>query len=260
MFVPEHCVDAECAVLLASSYNDTNFVVQHINEFRLYVKVMWFGHNLRTAVNYLETIYNKRMHSQSSDYWQLKSSKFMFLHRIPSEIVYDTKRYEMITMPRCEEFNRNVYETLCVYESTPLLKYYSKEVQKADPVKYSLWRIEFSDTDIYTIFDEYDKLTMPYRRLTSDSISIYDLERYVDDTLRKNFTADELDPFYDKIACEWLRNNSEVSLRWFSNKDSKVDIFIGGIFPIQGAASATYAGRIAFFFTALWCPFCSLQK
>lgn len=240
MFVPEHCLNAECALLLASAYSDTNFVVHHINELHLYVNVMWFGDNLKTVVNYLETIYKKRLNGQSNS-GEIKSSKFMFLHRIPSEIVYDSKRYEMITMPRCEEFNSS-YDTLCFYESTPLLKYYSKEVQKADPVKYSLWRIEFTDADIYTIFNEYDNLTIPYRLFTSNSNSIYDSDTYIEDMLRKNYTTDELEIFYGKIACDWIRNNSEVYLRWFSNIDSKVDIYIGGIFPIQGAAAGTYAG------------------
>lgn len=237
MFVPEHCRYAECALLLASTYSDTNFVVHHINEYHLHVNVMWFGDHLKILVNYLETVYTNRFSSQSDG--KLKSNKFMFLHRRPSEIVYDSERYEMITMPTCEEFKS---DTLCFYESTPLLKYYSKDVLKSDPVKYSLWHIEFTDADIYTIFDEYDKLTIPYRLLSSNSNSIYDSETYAEDMLRRNFTTEELENFYDKIACDWIRNNSKVYLSWFSNRDSKIDIYIGGIFPIQGPAAATYAG------------------
>lgn len=234
MFVPKHCMEAECALLLASTYIDTSFVVQHINELNLYVNVMWFGENLKTVVYYLETIYMKRYSNQ-----ELKSNKFMFLDRKPSEIVYDSKRYEMITMPTCEEFKS---DTLCFYESTPLLKYYSREVLKSDPIKYSLLRLEFTDADIYNIFDEYDHLTIPDRLFTSNSNSIYDSETDVEDMLRKNFTTNELENFYDIIACDWIRNNSEVYLDWYLNKDSKIDIYIGGIFPIQGAAAATYAG------------------
>lgn len=56
MYIPERCQEGSCALLLTSYPDITDFVKDHIDEMKLYVKVAWVGPNLK---HLLETLTNQ---------------------------------------------------------------------------------------------------------------------------------------------------------------------------------------------------------
>lgn len=65
MYVPEQCQAREqqrppnCALLLSGYPDETDFVKEHIDQMKLYVKVAWVGPNLRYLTKYLTKEYTQ---------------------------------------------------------------------------------------------------------------------------------------------------------------------------------------------------------
>lgn len=73
MYVPEQCQSQgqqqrgqNCALLLAGYPNLTDFVIKHIDEMKLYVKVAWVGPNLKHLIKSLTKEYMQFAHNSSA--------------------------------------------------------------------------------------------------------------------------------------------------------------------------------------------------
>lgn len=67
MYIPEWCQGKPCALLLTSYIDVTNFVKDHIDQMKLYVKVIWFGSNLKHVIKLAEKLLFDRNSSTSTD-------------------------------------------------------------------------------------------------------------------------------------------------------------------------------------------------
>lgn len=67
MYIPEWCQGKPCALLLTSYIDVTNFVKDHIDQMKLYVKVIWFGSNLKHVIKLAEKLMFDRNSSTSTD-------------------------------------------------------------------------------------------------------------------------------------------------------------------------------------------------
>lgn len=200
-FQPKHCInDLEpCATVLSSYNEDTNFVIEHINELKLRLNVYWMGDKLRKAIKYLLGRYSHE---------RLEKKMFLVLHWTPSEIIDGSDEFVPIQMPRCEEYRHN--ESGCKYEMTPILKYFAAELTNAPHAVHVLDSFHF---------DSLKPLIKLYeQRLKSDDPTEMTMEQ-----------------IYNNVSCIWLQANEATYKKWIPKEDEKREIYIGGIFPVTGA-------------------------
>lgn len=213
--IPSHCINERCITLISGHLQDTKFAIEHINEFKLYVKVLWFGDLLRLVTQKLLNRFNEDNSSSQK--------AFIVLHWTPSEIIDDDIEYEQISLPQCEDFsNERSQNTMCKYELTPILKYSSKELTKIIDTKSI--DIEFERSDERFIFQLYNK----YYRMS-------------------NWTQSERYAMYDKIACEFVTQNEYVQSDWMERRamatQAKHSIYIGGIYPKKEESEEEHFGN-----------------
>lgn len=241
-FTPKQCSnDNDCAIVLSSYYEDTSFIISHIMELKLKIKVIWLGSNLKNAIKTLTNLYTKEK--------KYEGRKFIVLSWTPSEIIDGKQRYMQMTMPKCEDMiSSNV--TLCKYESTPILKYFGQVLRNAEDAINSLIQVTFPYESIREIIHEFEK----YEDNVIDNVREGDLEIYDKDntsSITERNTSlptqyefevndDKLSHVYNQIACGWMRNNTSTYLGW-KPLPQKIEISIGGIFPISGPF-ASYRG------------------
>lgn len=61
MYIPRQCKNGQnCAVLLTSEWSAMKFVIQHIRENNLYVKVLFLGGHLSDAVDFFKKLYERK--------------------------------------------------------------------------------------------------------------------------------------------------------------------------------------------------------
>lgn len=157
IYTPERCKKTNCAVLLAPHYNVTKFVIQHIDEMELYVKVVWLGSNLKQVVDKLVMKYPKQLPSQS----------LLILGWTPSAFINPESNFIRVEFKRCELLNSS-HTVGCKYEMNRLIKTsWSKLEQIAKPAYEALHRITFSQKN-------YDDLLHQYNLLGSNQ-TIYDI-------------------------------------------------------------------------------------
>lgn len=208
---------------MAPTFNETAFVIDHISELKLDVEVIFFGDQLKAAILYLHTLYDS---STTSEKFQ---PKYLFIYRTPSEIVYDARSYEMITMPRCDEMY-STFNNGCVYELMPVLKFYSNQM-RSGAAQHSIWNAAFSHWDIEEMMFEFERHTS---RPRTNDIS------HDEPTL----SAWRMESVYNEMACSWLSDNLQNKMNWYVDNE-KIDIVIGGIFPMR-ASGAIYSGMCFF--------------
>lgn len=217
MYRPKQCANTnKCAALLTSSYLDMKFVAEHIQELDLSINVYWLDKNLKHVIKSLLELY-----STNSTYLK-KSSNFLVLHWSPSEIIDGSLEFIRMQMPLCEDFATTSREkTGCKYEMIPILKYYTSELKNipAIMVQQSLLKYGYTASRLKSLISNYesyeDELNWPKLSL-SDKTEV-DLK---------------VDSIYNKIACEWLRNNPDAEEIWMPRGEEKQTIYIGGIFPV----------------------------
>lgn len=81
MYIPEWCQGKPCALLLTSYINATSFVKDHIDQMKLYVKVIWFGSNLKHVIKLAEELLFDRNSSTSTDRYYTRSLLFKRYNR-----------------------------------------------------------------------------------------------------------------------------------------------------------------------------------
>ncbi|XP_055549327.1 uncharacterized protein LOC129732457 isoform X1 [Wyeomyia smithii] len=216
MYIPEQCKQGQkCALVLAPHYEDTKFIVKHINELKFQLKVIWLGGKIKQGIKYLMSQYGGD---------RKITKKFVVLHWTPSEVI-DSKtiEYVAVTMPRCEDIIVS-NNTGCKYELTPLLKYHAHEFETSQHALQSLMRVYFDKSDIQALVDLYDKYEthiLPARDETNLDYDEHAVARH-----------------YNQIACEWMMANEARWNKWRPKGEAKEDIYIGGIFPLSGLGKA----------------------
>ncbi|XP_046995878.1 uncharacterized protein LOC124607652 [Schistocerca americana] len=154
IYSPDWCSDstknntANCALLLAGYPGQTAFVVDHIRELRLYVKVAWLGPNLK---NVTETLTNSYVKSG------VKKS-LIILSWTPSLITAaDDDDFTLVTFPECNPFSSHT-EIGCKYELHRLTKFaWSKIKDGATPAYQALLKMTFSREDYQNLLKIYKK-------------------------------------------------------------------------------------------------------
>lgn len=213
-YVPEQCRGKEerCVTLLAGLRRQTEFVIKHIKELKLYVKVKWLGVNLQAATRHLFDQFSRNR----SEY---AGQKFVVLHYSPSEVIDTDIEFDTITMPACKDIIIS-NETLCQYETTAILKYFSSTLSGKNGINNALREITFNRTQEKWLLKRY--------------------QSYVRGTTY-NLPASDPDTAFDYVACEWLRKNRDIWSKWIPKLPQEI-IYIGGIFPNTHESNREHEG------------------
>ncbi|XP_043507447.1 uncharacterized protein LOC122527382 isoform X1 [Frieseomelitta varia] len=195
MYIPERCRGKPCALLFAGYSNVTDFVRDHIDRMKLYVKVIWVGPELKHVTETLTenlTLLNSAAPAGNRS--------LVFLHWTPSSVVPNERDFVTIEFPRCGTQN---LEIGCKYESNRLIKL--------------VWgRFEYVAKLAYEAI-KHAKFT---REMYEDLIN-----RYND----RSTSVDE-----EEVACSWLRDNLNYTLDvWMPSNADKNILYVGGIFPMS---------------------------
>lgn len=217
--------------LLAGHRQDTKFVIDHINELKLYAKVIWFGDNLRHLTR---ALYDQNIRKPVAE-----RKSFIVVHWSPSEMIDIDIEYETIAMPKCEQFSSEESKnSMCKYELTPILMYCSKELKDASAVYHVFSIVNFNQTNEKYLLQLYNNMT--------------DVEAPPDNSL-DDFKSvvnrgGEKDQIYNEIACKFIRENQEMSkqieqLSLRMANMSKPKVYIGGIYPKLEEAENEHKGK-----------------
>lgn len=109
IYTPKQCENTRCALLLTSKLATTKFVIDHINELKLYVRVVWLGENLRRTVETLTKLYQNTVKS------------LLILYYTPSELILREKNFISVIFPQCDYLNAN-HSLGCKYEAHRIVK------------------------------------------------------------------------------------------------------------------------------------------
>lgn len=150
MFIPDQCKDSPCALLLAPHYNVTKFVVDHINELKLYVKVVWVGPNLQKVAERFKNGTEKSI---------------VLLSWHPSVVIPNEKNFVGVTFNHCEFNEKDESKLGCQYEMRRVVKLsWSKLQHIAEAAYYSLHQMELSEEDYNTmlsLYTDHPEKTLP---------------------------------------------------------------------------------------------------
>lgn len=148
MYIPPQCrKNQECALLLASDYLSTNFVVEHINELKLYVKVVWLGENLSKVVKTLRERYKARRSDKS----------VVFITWTPSVMVMDEKDFITVGFKKCELL-QSTSRWGCKYEINRLVKFAWNGLHEiGKPLLEATRLFSFRDNAYETLLNVYRK-------------------------------------------------------------------------------------------------------
>lgn len=133
VFTPSQCKNASCALLLAASYEGTQFVIGDIVDLKLYVKVIWLGSGLKKVANQL-----------TQDYLKAKSSQSVIVFSwTPSDVIVNERNYTSVLFTHCELLQSH-QNFGCRYELMRLAKLaWSKLETCAEPAYNALQRLRF---------------------------------------------------------------------------------------------------------------------
>uniref|UniRef100_A0A1A9WXE3 receptor protein-tyrosine kinase n=1 Tax=Glossina brevipalpis TaxID=37001 RepID=A0A1A9WXE3_9MUSC len=190
LYISPLCQKFQCVVLIAEHRSDSAFVEHQIEEMNAYVNVLWLGPYFRFVVKFL------------LDLHLTSSKKFLVLHWKPSDIS-SVGNWDMVTMPPCEYF-QSLIRSFCKYELTPIIKYYHKSLANEYRLMHALRFFFVDDGNMQTLLSSINREFVSAKKITEG--------------------------FYDDLACNWLKNNSDIYNSWVSRK--RITLSIGGIFPI----------------------------
>lgn len=233
--MPAHCRNEQCVTLLSGFKEDTHFVIEHIDQLKLYVKVVWFGENLRYVI--------KKLYDQNIKKSSAKQKSFIVVHWTPSEIVDANIEYKSIVMPECEQFINFNNNSTCKYELMPILMYCSKQLLEETNVQSVFETINFDQSNENYLLQLYNNLT-DVQRKSPHSMGQRDNNNDADDNNIVGIEnamnrAGDMERIYDEIACKFIRDLSETSemnvqiqfVKQQIAQRSKQQVFIGGIYP-----------------------------
>lgn len=220
-YEPARCRDEKCVTLLSGHQEDTHFVRDHIDQWELYVKVVWLGENLRYVI--------QKLYDQNIKKSPAKQKSFIGLHWTPSEVIDVNIDYDSIAMPACKQFIEIDRNSMCKYELMPILMYCSKQLIEETHIKTVFEIISFDQRHERYLLQLYNNLTDVQRAKNADDNSIVSIEHAMN-------RADDMEGIYDEIACKFLTEISETNAEVQKLKQqianlSKLEVFIGGIYP-----------------------------
>ncbi|XP_015109781.1 uncharacterized protein LOC107036360 [Diachasma alloeum] len=198
MYIPHYCESQKsqaCALLLTSETNITQVVKQHIDQLKLYVKVIWVGPNLRNLTTSLTEEYKASNKNPNN-----RKKSLVVLHWTPSEVIPNERQFVAIEFPRCGSKDLSVG---CTYETNRLVKLaWSRLELIAKQAWQAISRARFQPHMYEDLIDRYNMMS--------------------------NRTEDD-------VACSWLRDNLNYTLReWMPDRTDKNRLYIRGIFPMSG--------------------------
>lgn len=215
-YEPDYCKKAHCVTLLSSHPEDTIFAREHIEEMKLYARILWLGDNLQRVTHELFQSFRNDLNQKS----------FIVLHWTPSEIVDGDIEYDLITMPRCEQFKTEKSQnTMCKYELTPILKYCSAQSKRLIPVHSILGQFSFTRDYEKQIMQMYNNAT----EVQAQGQMLRSKEK-----------------IYDSIACQCLKTHKiyqELIEPTTTVTRSKRQIFIGGLYPKREESENEHKGK-----------------
>lgn len=228
--MPDHCQNEQCVILLSGFKEDTHFVIEHIDQLKLYVKIVWFGENLRYVI---QKLYDQNIKKQSQ-----KQKSFIVVHWTPSEIVDANIEYKTIVMPECEQFIDFNMNSTCKYELMPILMYCSKQLLEETNIQSVFETITFDQSNENYLLYLYNNLTDVHRKQRDNSNDANDEHNFVGIENAMN-RAGDIERIYDEIACTFIRDLSETSqmnneiqfVKQQIAKRTKQQVYIGGIYP-----------------------------
>ncbi|XP_024935475.1 uncharacterized protein LOC107275141 isoform X2 [Cephus cinctus] len=210
MYIPSRCQslggkDQPCALLLAAHADVTRFVKDQIDRLNLYVKVVWVGPNLANLVEYLTKEYLIRGDDEKS---------ITILHWTPSSVIPNEKDYTSLLFPGSLNGNRDY-----TYELNRLVKLTWAKLESVAKFAYeAINRANFTQGMYEDLIDRYNRF--PDRRLLPIE-NDHDFDKEMEES----------------IACDWLKENLNYTLRyWVPDDEDKNTLYIGGIFPVTGTA------------------------
>lgn len=191
---------------------------------KLYARIVWLGDNLRRVThNLLHRFRNEFTHKS-----------FIVLHWTPSEIIDSGIDYDLITMPRCEEFSsEDSQKTMCKYELTPILKYCSLQMNRAPQVHSTFSLVSFERNSEKYILDMYNNATEINDNVIGDE---------------QPTRIQNKEDIYEAIACKFLKTDKyyrELVLRSKTAIRQKRKVYIGGLYPKHGEAEQEYKGWVS---------------
>lgn len=148
MYIPPQCKNSTCALLLASYYNDTEFVIEDILDLKLYVKVIWLGEHLKQIAAQLTNDYRKTA--------PLKNSILIFSWT-PSDVIINENNYTSVLFTHCELLSSHV-KYGCKYELMRLAKFSWSKLNKYAAAAYAaLHRFKFEREQLEYLLQLYDR-------------------------------------------------------------------------------------------------------
>lgn len=137
--MPDHCKNLpngrSCGILLASYFETTEFIIEHINELKLFLKVIWFGKNLRYVVDLLT-------HKLSNE--NLGRS-LIFLEWTPNVFTFDQIKFKSVYLPRFDDFKTSSQKY--TYEITKTIKLVWSEIKNiAKPIFETIYKMSFDSS------------------------------------------------------------------------------------------------------------------
>ncbi|XP_014212740.1 receptor-type guanylate cyclase gcy-3-like [Copidosoma floridanum] len=223
MYIPPQCQSYKknvqpCALLLSDYSYATKFIKNHIDHWKLYVKVAWVGPHLRQIVKSLTKEYLLPNTSQPT-------KSLVILHWTPSYIIPNQREFVNVDFPKC---GSRGYSEGCEYELRRLEKFVWNELELTAKLAFeAINRIQFSDEMYENLINSYnEKLVNNFNNLYKSSVIEHE------------------------VACDWLKKNLNYTLlNWKPVNENKNMLVVGGIFPMTGsfytAKSIVLAAKMA---------------
>lgn len=236
--MPTYCEYEKCATILAGHRIDTNFVVHHINHFKLRVRVVWLGDELWYAIHKLMAALD------SSADIGINGKAFIVLHRTPSEIIDTDIAFQAISMFACEDIDdiNDDTEILCPYETTPIMKYCSTYFTN----KFDLPIHSVSQT--ISMNRNMEKLLL---RTYNQRMQEWFIRNANERLKSKTMPAAEKMALVESIACDYIKQNQSFYHLWIDDVRSHLDhdILLGTFYPNQEEDEDEHNGTLTYLFT-----------
>lgn len=224
IFTPAHCKNRRCSYLLAGNYNTTAFVINHIQNKKLMVKVIFVGQALYPISQWLLNLY-----ATNTKY---SNKLFVIITQTPSLIVRSTPDpiYESIIMPSCQVISATNKATDCRYEMNRIHKFYTQEMRSE--LVHALEHFKLNPgmlSKLYQLYDDYISLPSSDPLIVHSNSSL-ELEDHIM-AIRRNKAN------YNEIACRWLKDDMvmEMKREMFSTKLQVTNVWIGVLLPYNGS-------------------------
>lgn len=181
------------------------------------MKVYFLGEKLPEVIRSLNSLSHAKLNKNNKAKKSV-SMKFLILHWTPSEIINGKIKYKPLTMPSCDLYKDK--QNNCRYDLIPVSVYFNDKVrEKSDELMDIMRRLHFSS--LQPLLDLYEKEAPEIQKL------------YINKIVRET-SSENLEGFYNKMACKWLQENKEVysfgnEHSWIKKSDELKKISIGGM-------------------------------